>query len=428
VTTLDETTVDLEALMLDPDLLTDEDAAAQVNEEVELSEEAGTFVHRMVIKFLLFGRELNGRDLYPYQYVLAYRIIESVILNDGAAITALMARQSGKTETVAVVIATLMVLLPRLAKRYPTWFGDFERGLMVGCFAPVEDQAQTLFGRIVGVLTSERAVELMEEPDIDDRADGGGKFLQLVNCRSFVRLQTANPRANIESKTYHIVVIDEAQNCDYTVVRKSIIPMLASTNGTIIRTGTPTTEKGEFYEAIKTNQRQDAKAGRKKQNHFQADYREVMKYNHKYKKHIASQMIAIGKDSDEFQMSYALKWLLERGMFTTEDKMDELGDPSMKIVHEWHKSPCVAGIDIARKQDSTVVTVLWVDWNNPDQFGYYEHRVLNWLEITGTSGRSSMRRSWTSSRTTTSWGSAWTARAWATSSPIGSPVSCRTSR
>jgi hypothetical protein len=28
-----------------------------------------------------------------------------------------------------------------------------------------------------------------------------------------------------------------------------------------------------------------------------------------------------------------------------------------------------------------VVTVLWVDWDHPDPFGFYEHRILNWLEI-----------------------------------------------
>ena len=41
------------------------------------------------------------------------------------------------------------------------------------------------------------------------------------------------------------------------------------------------------------------------------------------------------------------------------------------------------GIDPARKIDSTVVTVVWVDWNRPDEFGYYDHRILNWLELQG---------------------------------------------
>ena len=63
--------------------------------------------------------------------------------------------------------------------------------------------------------------------------------------------------------------------------------------------------------------------------------------------------------------------------------MDELGDPSMEIVQAWWKSPLVAGIDFARKMDSTVVTVIWVDWDRPDELGLYDHRILNWLEIHG---------------------------------------------
>ena len=46
--------------------------------------------------------------------------------------------------------------------------------------------------------------------------------------------------------------------------------------------------------------------------------------------------------------------------------------------------PCVVGIDPARVKDSTVVTVMWVDWDFPDPAGYREHRILNWLEIHNT--------------------------------------------
>jgi hypothetical protein len=63
--------------------------------------------------------------------------------------------------------------------------------------------------------------------------------------------------------------------------------------------------------------------------------------------------------------------------------MDELGDTSQELVKSWHQTPVVVGIDPARKLDSTVVTVVWVDWDRPDEFGYYDHRILNWLEIQG---------------------------------------------
>ncbi len=55
----------------------------------------------------------------------------------------------------------------------------------------------------------------------------------------------------------------------------------------------------------------------------------------------------------------------------------------MEIVHAYHQSPILIGIDPARKQDSTVATAVWVDWDNPDEYGFMEHRILNWLDLTG---------------------------------------------
>jgi hypothetical protein len=75
------------------------------------------------------------------------------------------------------------------------------------------------------------------------------------------------------------------------------------------------------------------------------------------------------------------KWILEKGMFVTEDRLDRLYDASMPLVKNWWRTPIVAGIDVARSNDSTVVTAVWVDWDHPDAFGFYEHRILNWMEI-----------------------------------------------
>ena len=148
----------------------------------------------------------------------------------------------------------------------------------------------------------------------------------------------------------------------------------------MVKTGTPTTKKNNFYRSIQINKRLETGRGRR-QLHFEWDWKEVAKYNKNYEKFIKKEMIRIGESSDEFQLSYCCKWLLERGMFVTSTVMDELGDTSQEIVKAWHRTPVVVGIDPARKVDSTVVTVVWVDWDRPDEFGYFDHRILNWLEI-----------------------------------------------
>jgi len=348
----------------------------------ELDELSKEFVNALVEKIMQFQEMLVGHKLHSYQAPLARRVIESVIINDGEEVTALASRQSGKSETIANTVATLMVILPRLAKMYPDLLGKFGDGIWVGMFAPIQSQVETLYGRTVSRLTSE---EVLGDPEIDDMATkspGVIRNIKLKRSGSTLMMMTANPRAKIESKSFHLIIIDECQEADDFVVSKSIAPMGAYYNATIVKTGTPSTMKNNFYRAIQLNKRRQT--GRSaKQNHFQWDWKDVAKVNPNYEKFIKKEMLRIGEDSDEFQLSYNCKWLLERGMFVTSSIMDDLGDTSQEIVKSWHRSPVVVGIDPARKMDSTVVTVVWVDWDRPDEFGYYDHRVLNWLEIQG---------------------------------------------
>ena len=375
----EEVTYEEEYVDLEDPLLEEEDE--------ELDELSAEFVRVLIDKILDFMELLVGHKLHPYQVPLARRIIESVIINDGEEVTALASRQSGKSETIANTVATLMVILPRLAKMYPDLLGKFGDGIWVGMFAPIQSQVETLYARTVSRLTSERAMEVFGDPDIDDmpgKNPGVTRNIKLKKSGSTLMMMTANPRAKIESKSFHLIIIDECQEADDFVVSKSIAPMGAYYNATMVKTGTPTTMKNNFYRAIQLNKRRQSSGGRNvKQNHFQWDWRDVAKFNPNYEKFIRKEMLRIGEDSDEFQLSYNCKWLLERGMFVTSTTMDNLGDTSQEIVRNWHRSPVVVGIDPARKMDSTVVTVVWVDWDRPDEFGYYDHRVLNWLELQG---------------------------------------------
>jgi hypothetical protein len=348
----------------------------------EISESKHAVVKKLLPKILLFVDELSGHPLFPYQRIFAARIVESILYRDGATITALFSRQSGKTETVANTIATLMLLMPRFAKAYPQHFGDFRDGMKVGCFAPVETQASILFTRIAGVFGTDAALEIMADPEIDEKAIARSRLVTLAKSKSFARMQTANPKAKIEGTSYHIIIVDEAQDVDEYVMNKSIGPMGAFYRATTIETGTPTTHKGIFYRDIQANRRNQTIA-RSKQNHFEANWKECSKYNSNYKLYVEGERKKFGEDSDEFQLSYNLKWLLDRGMFVSESVIEELGDKTMEVQKVWNMSPVVVGIDPARKQDSTVVTVVWVGWDHPDEFGLFPHRILNWLEIRG---------------------------------------------
>jgi hypothetical protein len=373
-------------LVTDEELSDETDAEREAREatEVDLDEFTQSFVDGLLDKLMKLTDVVSGHPLRKYQRPFARRIWESLVINDGATLTALFARQTGKSETVANVIATAMIILPRLAKVYPDLLGKYAEGVWVGAFAPVDEQADNLFGRIVARLTSDSATSVMSDPDIADSVGGKGRTVSLKNCGSLVRKTTAHPRATIEGRTYHVILVDECQGADEKVINKSVGPMGAATNATMVFTGTPTYTKGVFYNQIQINKRQATKRGRSRINHFDVDWREAAKENPNYKKFVYSEMLRMGEDSDEFKLSYRLMWLLDKGMFTTSEKLDNCGDFSAQtLVPAYNMSPVVVGIDCARKQDRTIVTVVFVDWDHPDELGMYHHRVLNWLDLEG---------------------------------------------
>ena len=391
----DELEVDIDELEDPYADLTDSEREAHEATEVILDEMSQDTVNKLIDKLMIVCDIISGNPLYDYQKPFARRMFESFIINDGATITALFARQTGKSETVANVIATAMIMFPVLAKAFPELLGKFAGGVWVGAFAPVDEQADNLFGRIVSRLTSDNAQVVMADPEIQATPDGKGRTVYIKfrnNSRplqdgkghSLVRKTTCHPRATIEGRSYHIILIDECQGADDKVIDKSVRPMGAAYNATKVYTGTPTYTKNVFYRQIQINKREAVKRGRRRQNHFEVDWRVAAKENSNYKKSVAGDMLAMGEDSDEFKLSYRLIWLLDKGMFTTNEKLDDCGDTSMqKLVQAWNRTPIVIGIDCARKQDRTIVTAIFVDWDHPDELGMYHHRVLNWLDLEG---------------------------------------------
>lgn len=327
--------------------------------------------------------EMCDVELYPYQRIGARRVFFSLIIGDAEQLTFLLSRQSGKTEFLACTIVIAMIVLPKLAAIFPEdeTLAKFKNGVMVGVFAPIEDQAETLFSRIALRFDSDKAKRFLADPEINEVVIPTKNLIKLKNSRSFCQMQTAHAKAKIESKTYHLIIIDEAQDADPGMVRKSINPMTTATAGTIIHTGTATSHKSDFYEAIQRNKRRGPTNGQK--NHFEFDYKHAAKANKFYALSIENEKNRLGEDSDEFKMSYMLIWMLDRGMFVTDEQIDAMGDPTMPLIHSYTDSPIVIGIDVARKHDSTVCTAIWVDWDHPDEFGLYNHRILNWLEVHG---------------------------------------------
>lgn len=331
----------------------------------------------LVNRIYNFCEAYSGRVMYPYQGQFSKRIIRSVLENDGAELTALFSRQSGKTETVAITVGGLMIILPQLANM-PMFLNDprlstFKDGFWVGIFAPSQRQAQTTYQRMKGRMQCKEALVVLNDPDFRlDFTTSNGQTVALSNG-SFCTAISASDNSNIEGESFKFIICEECQDISNFKIRKSIHPMGAAYNATICKIGTATTFKGDFYEAIQRNKKEFESGKLRIRNHFEYNYKVVMKYNPKYEKYIEREKRSLGETSDEFRMSYCLEWIISRGMFVDIDEVEKTcGDEYLGRVSSDLIANHVAGIDVGggssknkKEADSTVVTVVEVDWNNP---------------------------------------------------------------
>lgn len=342
----------------------------------------------------------SGITLFPYQEQFSKRVIRSVLENDGEEITALFSRQSGKSETISVTVGGLMIILPQLANM-PMFADDprlamFKDGFWVGIFAPALRQSQITYNRIKSRLQSKSAKAVLEDPEFNlFFSTSNGQTVALSNG-SYATAISASDGSNIEGDSFKLIICEECQDISNYKIRKSIHPMGAAYNATIVKIGTATTFKGDFYEAIQRNKSIMASKTTHIRNHFEYDWKIAAKYNEKYRRYVEKEMKRLGENSDEFQMSYCLKWILSRGMFVDIVKFEQENcDPFLDRVSYDKRSTHCAGIDLGGKNDSTIVTIVEVDWSKPvimesrvdeetgEEIMYqcYNTYLVDWLEI-----------------------------------------------
>lgn len=363
---------------------------------------------------LAFSQTMSGIKLHDYEMEFGWRLIYSVLTEDAEEITALFSRQSGKTETVACTVCGLLVMLPVLAEKLPhdERLSKFKQGFWVGIYAPHYHQANIMFRRMKARMYSQESKSVLLDPDIDIDLTKKNVIenLRLPNG-SYVHCGTAAPQSKIEGETFHLIICEEAQDIDRGVLRSSIHPMAAATAGSLVKIGTPSRERSDFYEACRRNKRSDVVKGitrSKKRRHYEFDYTVAQRNNFRYRKYVQKEKERLGEESDDFRMKYRLHWLLERGMFVNPDMFEECGiqeddfllvtkgssgrKQKIKfrrsrnlITYDPTTPKILASIDVG-KANSTVVTIGRPFYDMPIDYAdgtRYPLHVWNWLELQG---------------------------------------------
>ena len=348
--------------------------------------------HDITRKIIEFGKALTGVSLYEYQEQIVYAIIYSVITFSGDVKTVLFSRQSGKSEAMAFVIDTLCVLLPKLVDFFPE-FEQWKNGFRVGLFAPQSDQVETTYSRAMTRLNSANAEMILNDPSVDVALESSAR-LQLSNG-SFLAGQVASKQSKIESKTYDLVICEEAQDMEDLIVSKSIEPMLSSTAGTLVKVGTTGMYKNHFWYEIQNNRNLDRKCKDQRiRNHFEFDYKAIIidrrkqyEIDHKrfhlnYEADVARKKQRWGEDSQAFKLAYALIWDLESGMLLTDKEFNNILNRRIGTQLPADEDYVVAGIDIGKSPAETVVTIAKVI-PDTETFEKPYKQILAWIALGG---------------------------------------------
>lgn len=368
-------------------------------------------LNTVVLRVVALAQTLAEKKFYPYQVELTYRIVESLLLHDGEVVTALMSRQMGKSESVGAIAAAIAVIFPYLARKFPKdWkfnltdengsYRGYSFGIKIGIYAPKQEQSGMLFDRVKKAYSTDTGKKVLKELGLSFDVRNGN------TCRlsngSTVLCESASEQSKIEGATHHLLIAEESQEISDLKMRKSLHPMVAATQGTIVKIGTATTYVCDFYNAIKANERMELVTGQR--NHFYFPWEIGARFNSLYRNYIEKEKARIGEESDEFQTSYAGKWIFERGMFLTQELL--FNTVVAQVTGIWsttydflprglHNCSIVAGIDWGSSSDSTVVTLMAVDWSNPFESGvsfandesgtytYYNKHVIGWVEFLG---------------------------------------------
>jgi hypothetical protein len=366
----------------------------------------------LVDRILLFIDALAEVRLYTYQSLFARRVVEDVVDNGGSTITGLWARQSGKTESVADIVIGLCVILPELARQFPddVRLKPFWKGFWAGVYAPVQDQAQISFGRMREKVNSDNGQEILNDEELNVQIIGNRSDSLSFSNGSYVYSRTASPDSQIEGKTYHLVICEEAQKLLPTKVEKEIRPMLKATNGSMVMIGTAWESRGGFHRTIQHNLDIHTKGGPR--NHFEFPYDIVLSekvrayeidgnpFHLFYGKSLANDITRLGGEAEarrnpEFQMNYMCLWRESRVIAVREDVFLRAGLKNVEMGRRRGGLVQVAGLDIGKIIDSTVLTVGEIDMSNPirnpyvlpeadlDKQNYYSKTIIDWLEMDG---------------------------------------------
>jgi len=306
----------------------------------------------------------------PYQTEFSDKMIEYVTSEGtiGNEITAMFARQSGKTETVADTTLSLGLFYPMFM------WQDFDAGL----FAPVLSMIAHVTRNRVRRRFKTARKWLAREGITQIAGEGITSSLFTLSSKTSnkefsLRSLSAGDKAEIIGETFRFMVIEQSELINPMKLKNDIFPMGAEAGGVKVLTGTasPYLRNDYFRKAIDRWNIDPMKNKSTSDWVRCVDWVEAAKCSPKYKRYVMKERERFGADSIEFKTQFGLQWVGLKVKFITWDEL-------ALLVQDYTPNPAnlrFVGIDVAQAGDSIVVTVIEIDGNNI--------HVIAWLELEG---------------------------------------------
>lgn len=325
-------------------------------------------LQRTLKAFVLWCSQEFGIDLYDYQIRIAEACLSAIFVKP-VDVAIVLARQSGKTETITLLIRFLLIFY-RLMLGTP---------LMCGLASPKGEQAKTSLDRIklsIRTLATRWQVEDREFNAATVRA------YRFDNLHGEIFKFSLAPTTSNESKSLNLLIVDEAHLADDTKRSNELDPMLSSTNGVTFFIGVGCTricdfllaKKGERHDTVAIVVPVDEVIRDRRKKFDETGDPKHLNYEHAFERELRKK----GRQNPELRRNYYLEDTVEEGNFVSRERLLSCARGPDVVVPT---DTLYAGVDWARESDFTWLTIVNDKGDVIDWFKYPHGLYKNQVEL-----------------------------------------------
>jgi len=294
------------------------------------------------------------------QLLLSTEICKAALAGGNHEIPMLWCRRFGKTEMLVQTAITLGIyFIHRLSENF-----------LIGLANPARNEQSIMVTRM---RLQERLTQL--EPWLNltmgvTKIIGDGRktpdyiLHDSSGAECQIRAISADRSAHEKGAGFHLLLLEQVEEMDETVMKTIIFPMAAGEEltSTQVLGGTPSLEVLNGYYRDRT---------RTLKYPFLIDYKAAAHFRPSYAQWVSQEKERLGEDSDEFRTQYGCEWIQLRNKLIEREQL--------LLLEKAHTPDATntrfAGTDMAKLVDRTVCTVL-------ERSGA-ELIVIDWLELEG---------------------------------------------